>query len=76
MWNPSSPNPAARFLILAFMILFYTWAVIAYFRDPVGFFALVAILGAVGTGFLLVFLFGSDQTCDATCHLFTLGMWP
>jgi len=76
MWDASRPNPGARFLILAFAIVFYSWAVIAYSREPPGISPLVATLGAVGTGFLLVFLFGSDQMCDATCHLFTLGMWP
>jgi hypothetical protein len=67
-------NPAARFVVFVFAIVFFALAVAAYFHEPAGFTTPVYGLGAVGGAFLFLALLGSQTACDTTVHLLTLGV--
>ena len=70
------PKAAARFLILMLAVVFYALAIVGYLQNPPGFSLTVFILGAIGTTCLLTYLFASDDTCAAICHLATWNTWP
>jgi hypothetical protein len=66
-------SPAARFFVLICAVLTYCAAVIVYFTGEPGFVAGVYWLGGVGTFFLALALFGSNNACDAVAWLLTFG---
>jgi len=73
--SENGTNPAARLVVFVFAIVFFALAIAAYFHDPRGFTTPVYGLAAVGGAFLLLGLLGSQDACDDTVHLLTLGVW-
>jgi len=63
------PNPAARFLVLALTVAFYTLAIATYFNEPQDPSAFTYACAAAGTTYFLIFLFGSDNACTNACFL-------
>jgi len=67
------PNPAARFLVLALTVVFYTLSVASYFHEPEGSSALTYAYATVGTVFFALFLLASDKVCQTVCTIVSFG---
>jgi quinol-cytochrome oxidoreductase complex cytochrome b subunit len=76
MEESSKPNPAARYLVLIIAVAFYALTVVAYSQEPRGFSTPVYTFGAIGTVFMLLYFFASDEACDGICYIVTIGIWP
>jgi hypothetical protein len=69
------PNPAARFVVLALTVAFYTLSTSSYFYEPEGSSALTYAYAAVGTVFFAFFVFASSRVCEIVCTIASFGLW-
>jgi len=69
------PNPAARFVVLALTVVFYTLSISSYFYEPEGSSVLTYAYAVVGTVFFALFLFASSRVCETVCTIASFGLW-
>jgi uncharacterized membrane protein len=71
--NNEAPNPGSRFVVLASAVGMLALALLLYLWEYSG--LGVTVLGLVGGGLLVVFIFASDRASEVVAGIVTLGLW-